>query len=168
MTTKWHIENCLSISLTQTQRDQIDVLMMHLQETERALSSDRAIGDAMAQGHINYLLDLAQSSAGAFFIAITAQQVIGFCVVILTEEAASDLHLLDHFKLAGEVTDLVVDPNHQKRGIGRALIHAASTHCQARGVRQLKLKTLAQNVPARSAFEALGFRPHEVIHTIYL
>jgi RimJ/RimL family protein N-acetyltransferase len=35
-------------------------------------------------------------------------------------------------------------------------------------VRQLKLKTLAQNTPAKAAFEALGFRPHEIIHAIDL
>ncbi|MEJ6669706.1 MAG: GNAT family N-acetyltransferase, partial [Pseudomonadales bacterium] len=76
--------------------------------------------------------------------------------------------LLNDFKLAGEVTDLIVDPNHQKKGIARALIQAAMGHCQARGVQQLKLKTLAANTPARGAFEALGFSAHEVIHTIDL
>lgn len=168
MATDWHLANSLIQALTQRQRDQVDGLMAQLQATERALSSDRAAGDATAQGHVDYLLDLAHSSAGAFLTAITGEQIIGFCVVIITKEDECDLHLQDSFKQAGEVTDLIVHPNHRKRGIGRALISAASAHCQARGVRQLKLKTLAQNFQARHAFEALGFRPHEIIHTIDL
>jgi ribosomal protein S18 acetylase RimI-like enzyme len=122
----------------------------------------------MAEGHVDYLLNLAESSAGAFLTAITGEQIIGFCVVSITEEDECDLHLQDSFKRAGEVTDLIVHPNHRKRGIGRALISTASAHCQASGVRQLKLKTLAQNFQARNAFETLGFRPHEIIHTIDL
>jgi ribosomal protein S18 acetylase RimI-like enzyme len=164
----WHLANCLATTLTRVQRDQIDTLMMQLQETERALSSDRATGDVMAHRHVDYLLDLAQSNAGAFLTAIVGEQVVGFCVVILTEEDERDLHLLDNFKLAGEVTDVIVDPTHQKKGIGRTLVEAAIAHCQARGVRQLKLKTLAQNTRAKAAFEALGFRPHEIIHAIDL
>ena len=42
METDWHLATCLSTTLTQDQRDQIEALMMQLQETERALSSDRA------------------------------------------------------------------------------------------------------------------------------
>ena len=168
MATDWHLANNLIKALTQSQRDQVNGLMAQLQATERALSSDRATGDAMAQGHVDYLLNLAESSAGAFLTAITGEQIIGFCVVIITKEDECDLHLQDSFKQAGEVTDLIVHPNHRKRGIGRALISAASAHCQARGVRQLKLKTLAQNFQARNAFETLGFRPHEIIHTIDL
>ena len=168
MATDWHLANNLIKALTQSQRDQVNGLMAQLQATERALSSDRATGDAMAEGHVDYLLNLAESSAGAFLTAITGERIIGFCVVIITEEDECDLHLQDSFKRAGEVTDLIVHPYHRKRGIGRALISAASAHCQASGVRQLKLKTLAQNFQARNAFETLGFRPHEIIHTIDL
>lgn len=87
---------------------------------------------------------------------------------MLTEEDAADLHLLDAFKTVGDVTDLVVDPNHRKKGIAQALITAAMGHCQGHGVQQLKLKTLANNTRARGAFEALGFTAHEVIHTLDL
>jgi len=110
MATDWHLANNLIKALTQSQRDQVNGLMAQLQETERALSSDRATGDAMAQGHVDYLLNLAESSAGAFLTAITGEQIIGFCVVIITEEDECDLHLQDSFKRAGEVTDLIVHP----------------------------------------------------------
>ncbi|MDO7571567.1 MAG: hypothetical protein MUQ99_04170, partial [Pseudomonadales bacterium] len=86
MATDWHLANNLIKALTQSQRDQVNGLMAQLQETERALSSDRATGDAMAQGHVDYLLNLAESGAGAFLTAITGEQIIGFCVVIITEE----------------------------------------------------------------------------------
>ena len=55
MATDWHLANSLIQALTQRQRDQVDGLMAQLQATERALSSDRAAGDAMAQGHVGYL-----------------------------------------------------------------------------------------------------------------
>ena len=157
MATDWHLVNSLIKALSQRQRDQVDGLMAQLQATERALSSDRAAGDAMAQGHVDYLLDLAHSSAGAFLTAITGEQIIGFCVVIITKEDECNLHLQDSFKQAGEVTDLIVHPNHRKRGIGRALISAASAHCQARGVRQLKLKPLLKISKQETLLRRWGF-----------
>ena len=152
MATGWHLANSLIKTLTQRQRDQADGLMAQLQATERALSSDRAAGDAMAQGHVDYLLDLAHSSAGAFLTAITGEQIIGFCVVIITKEDECDLHLQDSFKQAGKGTDLIVHPNHRKRSIGRALISALPSAPRA----PTKAKNPCSKFPSKKCLRGHG------------
>lgn len=66
MTNHWQVSNCLIKPLTQVQRDQMNARMALLQETERALSSDRAPGSAMAHGHVDYLLATTRACRGAF------------------------------------------------------------------------------------------------------
>jgi ribosomal protein S18 acetylase RimI-like enzyme len=56
--------------------------------------------------------------------------------------------------IGAHVDQLYVDPDHQRRGLGRALLAAAL----ARGLRPATLHVLAENRPARRLYEACGFR----------
>ena len=53
------------------------------------------------------------------------------------------------------IDQLFVDPDHQRAGIGRALLAAALE----RGPRPATLHVFEENRPARRLFEAFGFRP---------
>ena len=55
---------------------------------------------------------------------------------------------------------LSVDPDHRRKGIGRALMQAAIEWARASGHRRLQLAAVTANRPAVALFESLGFQ-HE-------
>jgi ribosomal protein S18 acetylase RimI-like enzyme len=67
----------------------------------------------------------------------------------------------DYMALRGPAAvlhDLVVDPEHRGRGLGRALLTALVEAFTARGTPRLVLSTAERNTSAQRFFERLGFR----------
>jgi ribosomal protein S18 acetylase RimI-like enzyme len=59
---------------------------------------------------------------------------------------------------AGVLYDLVVDPEHRREGIGRALLEAATGALFDRGAPRVVLSTADRNEAARRLFASVGFR----------
>jgi ribosomal protein S18 acetylase RimI-like enzyme len=59
---------------------------------------------------------------------------------------------------AGVLHDVIVDPEHRRRGIGRLLVEAALAYLKSRGAPRVVLSTAVQNEPAQQLFASLGFR----------
>lgn len=59
---------------------------------------------------------------------------------------------------AGVLQDILVDPEHRGRGVGRLLMDAALGFFRARGVPRLVLSTAARNEAAQRFFASMGFR----------
>jgi ribosomal protein S18 acetylase RimI-like enzyme len=59
---------------------------------------------------------------------------------------------------AGVVYDIVVDPAHRKRGIGRLLLDATLKALKARGAPRVVLSTAERNSEAQRLFDRAGFR----------
>jgi ribosomal protein S18 acetylase RimI-like enzyme len=59
---------------------------------------------------------------------------------------------------AGVCHDLVVDPAHRGRGVGRSLLDAMLSALLARGAPRVVLMTAEQNAAAQRLFERVGFR----------
>lgn len=59
----------------------------------------------------------------------------------------------------GEIYVIVVDPDHQRRGIGRALMEHANRRIAEAGMRMVMVETGGDpgHAPARQAYEAAGF-----------
>jgi ribosomal protein S18 acetylase RimI-like enzyme len=54
--------------------------------------------------------------------------------------------------------DLVVDPAHRGRGVGRLLLDATLSHLESRGAPRVVLSTAERNESAQRLFEHMGFR----------
>jgi ribosomal protein S18 acetylase RimI-like enzyme len=54
--------------------------------------------------------------------------------------------------------DLLVDPDHRGRGVGRRLLEETLSMLQARGARQIVLSTAERNESAQRLFTRMGFR----------
>jgi ribosomal protein S18 acetylase RimI-like enzyme len=59
---------------------------------------------------------------------------------------------------AGVLYDIVVDPAHRGKGIGRMLLDATLDTLERDGARQVVLSTAQQNEPAQRLFAGAGFR----------
>jgi ribosomal protein S18 acetylase RimI-like enzyme len=60
---------------------------------------------------------------------------------------------------AGVLYDIIVDPVHRKRGVGRMLLDATLESLKARGAPRVVLSTAEKNLSAQRLFERAGFRP---------
>lgn len=59
---------------------------------------------------------------------------------------------------AGVLHDLIVDPRHRGRGIGRRLLRAVLAELKTRGMERVVLSTADRNEGAQRLFERAGFR----------
>ena len=59
---------------------------------------------------------------------------------------------------AGVLYDIVVDPEHRRAGVGRALLDATVASLKARGAPMVVLSTAERNEPAQRLFASAGFR----------
>ena len=58
----------------------------------------------------------------------------------------------------GWIPNLAVDPRHQGKGLGRALIECALDHFRKSGMDVAKIETLDQNPVGQALYPSLGFR----------
>jgi ribosomal protein S18 acetylase RimI-like enzyme len=59
---------------------------------------------------------------------------------------------------AGVLHDIVVDPEHRGRGVGRLLLDTVLRWLRSRGAPRVVLSTAARNEPAQRLFASAGFR----------
>ena len=83
------------------------------------------------------------------------------------------LTIVRHTAYAAEIHLMAVLPEHQRQGVGRALVGFAEDHLVSEGVEYLQVKTLDESHPdegyvlTRAFYRALGFRPLEVFPTLW-
>jgi ribosomal protein S18 acetylase RimI-like enzyme len=91
---------------------------------------------------------------GTVLVAVKKAGIAG--VIAISEQR--------HFtgEMDGYIGELAVTSQAGRQGIGRALIEAAETWAQDRGLRHLTVQTGTANVPARHFYAALGFQEEEI------
>jgi len=137
--------------------------------------------DLAAIGRLGALLVRAHHDFDARrFIAATPQTEHGYAsflgkqlgnpdIVILVAEQGGEvlaytyagIEGYDYMSLrgpAGILYDIVVDPGHRARGLGRVLLDDTLTELEKRGAAQVVLSTAEQNVSAQRLFARAGFR----------
>lgn len=94
---------------------------------------------------------LAENHGGLILTAqletLTSPKVLGF---------AAFHRVIDQ----AELRNLAVDPQHQRQGIGRALLEDARKRLLESGAKRLFLEVRASNMPALGLYYSLGFGMH--------
>lgn len=102
------------------------------------------------------LVMLLHTKGGCILVAEAVGRVIGMCtgqVVISTAEGGP----------AVLVEDMVVDPAHRRRGVGRALIKAMTRWAEEQGATRLQLLADRNNPPALAFYERIGWQSTALI-----
>ena len=113
-----------------------------------AMEEDFCFDAARQRQGLALLLD---DERARVLVAERADGVVGMCtgqLVVSTAEGGPALM----------VEDVVVDPDHRGRGIGRALLAALADWARGRGVRRLQLLADGNNGPALAFYDRLGWR----------
>jgi len=98
---------------------------------------------------LNSLLNPTQDTS--IFIAEDAEgRALGFIHL----HAATEHYIHEEH---GHVEDIIVAPEGEGRGVGRALLEKAEEWARSRGYRWLTLNVFAQNIRAREVYKRHGF-----------
>jgi ribosomal protein S18 acetylase RimI-like enzyme len=89
----------------------------------------------------------------AIFIAEDAGEVAGYIVMEVEAPRSAQFGIP-----WGRIVSLAVDPDHQFRGAGKALVTRGLEWLSGRGVEYAEVLTDQNNVAAQRAYEASGFR----------
>jgi ribosomal protein S18 acetylase RimI-like enzyme len=109
--------------------------------------------DRTPAGYASFLGTQLEDPKAAIFVADHDGDVVGY--------AYAAVEGYDYMALrapAGILHDVVVDPGHRGRGVGRALAEAALAHLRSRGAPRVVLSTAERNEAAQRLFASMGFR----------
>jgi ribosomal protein S18 acetylase RimI-like enzyme len=134
-------------------------LVIALQNYERQFDPGMPEGSAMVQAYVGLMLARCGKWDGKVFVAEEEGQVVGF--VCAWARVPSDEPDEDPSEYAF-VSDLVVEPAHRRRGVGRELMSAAEDYARARGARRIRLGVLARNRAARDFYESMNYLEREI------
>ena len=98
---------------------------------------------------------------GDILVAEVDGQVVGYASLAQASRLPSHAHVL-------EINGLAVDPDHQGRGVGRALVEACLAGARQQGARKLTLRVLGFNARARRLYEACGFQVEGLLREEFL
>jgi ribosomal-protein-alanine N-acetyltransferase len=100
--------------------------------------------------------ELAQSRAGHryYVVASMDHRVAGYGGIMITDDGA-------------HVTNLAVDPQRQRRGIGRELLRHLMGRAVAQGCDAMTLEVRVTNTAAQALYRAFGFAPAGIRHRYY-
>ena len=105
------------------------------------------------EGYASFISTQLEDTDKAVLVADDNGDVIGY--------AYAAIEGYDYMSLrgpAGVLHDIIVDPEHRGRGVGRLLLKAALEYFISRGVPRVVLSTAEQNEAAQRLFASMGFR----------
>jgi len=115
------------------------------------------------QGYAWFLGSQIKSKDAVVLVAERAGLVVGYAYAGLEPQSWKELR-----EAAGFIHDVVVDDANRHRGIGQALVEAASEWLRVQGAPRVILWTAEQNAGAQRLFGRLGFRRTMIEMTLEL
>lgn len=112
-----------------------------------------AVAEAV-EGWVRSSLDRAVEAEQSVLVAELDRQVVGFVTVSQHRHWAGDTDAY--------IGELVVAPDYEGRGIGKALVRAALDWARSQGYQRVAVATGAANTAARALYASLGFDDEDV------
>lgn len=112
-----------------------------------------------------FFMDLYKRFPNTFVVAEQSRQIVGY-VMCRIEMGMPPLGLFGLNK-RGHVISIAVLPEHQRKGIGRALMEEAMLGMRSYNARECYLEVRASNIAAIRLYEKLGFEILRNLHGYY-
>lgn len=124
-----------------------------LTEHHRGLDPSFALGPGQAAAATGLLEGLVRDPDAELLVwEDEGRQLLGFCSARIARAAPPALE-----SQRGEIVDLLVRAGARRRGIGRALVEAASTWLRQRGARRIEVRVAHANAEGQAFWRALGY-----------
>jgi len=112
-----------------------------------------------------FFMDLYEHHPETFIVAEVDGEVIGY-IMCRIETGLPDFGLLGITK-RGHVISIAVLPEHQRKGIGEALMQHAMLGMRMYKAKECYLEVRVSNKPAVNLYKNLGFEVSRVVHGYY-
>lgn len=152
----------------ESDRDAVIRCNTYLHNVERSIEPDRRKGEEVSERYIDErVMGFGGAREGKIYVAEIKDSVIGFTSVWIE-------HLTDGDELTSSLTpyayvsDIVVMPEHQGKGIGKLLLARAERYARDKKMPVIKLTSLTRNTKAMDVYRRAGYREHEVMMLKYL
>jgi ribosomal protein S18 acetylase RimI-like enzyme len=144
-------------------------LICYLQNYERKLTlgefNERPPGSEIADKQLKYLVNATNNEQSAFYLAIENNRAVGLIVLFVESEPIGTHHLSPAFLRYALVSDFVVAPDYQGKGVADILMAQAERFALDNDLPSVRLSVLANNQLARSYYEKYGFSAHEIAYS---
>lgn len=101
-----------------------------------------------------FMGELRMPTTRSYVVALSSHRVVGFCGMMITGEEA-------------HVTNIAVDPDQHRRGIGARMLLVSLRDMVARGVDAVTLEVRMTNAAAQGLYRRFGFAPGGVRRNYY-
>ena len=128
--------------------------LIELQDFERTFNPRMPTGDEIADEYMPEMLQRCKDCDGKILVADVNGQVAGYATV-LTRIVSDEIE--DGGLEYGLVSDLIVDKDHRRQGVGQQLLGAAEAYAKERGTKWLRVGVLASNQIALEVYQNNGF-----------
>src|SRR5215207_1836663 len=139
---------------TAADRDALVDLIQALNTYEAAITGDRLVTRAAAEGYYIGLIERVAKQEGRIIVAKGDRRVVGMLGLIVQED---QVFVREDVRRHGYVCDLVVDEAWRGKGIGRLLMAEAERHTREKGLKRLVIGVMAGNDGAERLYGELGF-----------
>lgn len=141
-------------------REAIGEMVKELQEFERLIEADRLDEDEVLEMYTERILDTVLKEGGKIWIAEAKDEVVGF---VFVEVVRNEEELLTSLKEYGYVSDLFVTETFRNKGLATALLKKVEGWAREKGLKMMKVESLASNMAAVGLYRKVGFREYEVV-----
>jgi len=99
---------------------------------------------------------LRDRSLGRSWVVDDARSLAGYAIMTYNYD-------LEFGGTEGIITEFFIAPNHRREGLGLRMITAVREFCRSARIATIELQVSRGNRPARSFYQALGFKPSDRI-----
>lgn len=133
--------------------------IIDLQEFEKLMDPQRLEGMKIAEEYLHHLLEMCEKNKGKIFVVEVKEEIVGMISIVIEEDAKH----VRKIKRFATITDLIVMPEYQGKGISKELIQQAETYAKSQNVSTIQVHQLSKYEKGLKNYLRNGFSEFEIV-----